>query len=173
MCLIGIRYSKFGLFLFSINIIVCFGTIKVILMLKKVNISKRVNLVDFNIKKYNQINILFLFLKKKNFFFNNISSMNKIYFFLSKGVLDNKFDSFLNFFYILTFVLKNTKFVFFNIKNVNFLNKILNVLFLKDDYFYFFKKFNFFFTVFNKKKVKSIKKNLKKKLKKQNVYLFF
>ncbi len=142
-------------------------------MLKKIFVLKKVGINEISVRDKNDGTFITLFLKKKNFFFNNVSFLNKIYFYLSKKYLDARFDNFSNFLHTFVFILKNSKFIFFKVKSLFFLNKILNVFFLKVGYFYFFKKFNFFFTVFNKKKVKSVKKNLKKKLKKQNSYLFF
>lgn len=116
-------------------------------------------------------NILSTTLNKKNIFSVFSSEKQKVLCLPSKKKTERLGLSYLVFLKIFT------KIFFFNFLRISVF-KITNLLKFLDVFafsrlIFFFKKFNFFFTVFSKKKIGSIKKNLKKKLKKTNKYLFF
>lgn len=142
-------------------------------MLNKIKIIKKVNSsLDNKFKKKPAVTFVFL-LKKSNFFFNTILNFTKVLNSFSKTLIQSAFKDVQRFFLFINFFFKNAIYLFFKVINLSLLNDIIPLFSFKKKTKFFFNKFNFFFINFNKKKIKSIKKNLKKKLKKKNNYFFF
>ncbi len=123
------------------------------------------------LKEVYSLKTLFV-LKKNNFFLNILTNKNSNIFFKSKNSLDNSLIPHLNYLECLFFFLKNINFFIFKVLNLFFFRKIITLFVFKKSKIVF-KNFNFFFSIFSKKKIKSIKKNLKKNIKNKNNYFFY
>lgn len=162
------------------NTIIIFNNLPLQYKFQKINNYKQKNIkIMFVQKSVKKTYIMFF----KTFFlikFNlNLLNLKKI------NVVDNLHRIFFFFFFLLNIYFKNNTniYLFFNIKHSFFFKFFLYFFkyihtffynnFFKWNYFIFINKPNFFYIIFNKKKIRSIKKNKKKKLLKLNKSLFF
>ena len=141
-------------------------------MLKQLSLKKKINLCFLDDKKNNFYIKSSVFLKKKNIFTVNFLNNNAVLWSKSIKSLINVFKGIQVFFFITFSIIFETSFFIIKLKNLFFFKKLTEFFFLKKKVF-FFKNFNFFYINFCGKKIKSIKKNLKKKLLLKNSYFFF